>query len=77
MGTVPSTIYENRGHLLEIGSGDILKAIYDFAINDIEEMEKNREIVDDFMNKVTAQLNVENIGDDLMSKYGHLLEENN
>ena len=77
MGKVPSVIYENRRHLLEIGSGDILKAIYDFAINDIEEMEKNREIVDDFMNKVTAQLNVENIGDDLMSKYGHLLEENN
>ena len=75
MGTVPSTIYENRGHLLEIGSGKILKAIYDLAINDIEEMEKNKKIVDHFMNKITAQLNVENIGADLMSKYGHLLEE--
>jgi len=58
METVPSTIYENRRHLLEIGSGKILKAISDFAINDIEEMEKNKKIVDN-----------------LMSKYGHLLEK--
>ena len=60
MGTVPSTIYENRGHLLEIGSGKILKAIYDFAINDIEAMEEDRKRTDA-----------------LMSKYWHLLEENN
>ncbi len=31
--TVPAIIYGNRGHLLEIPSGNILKAIYDFAIN--------------------------------------------
>ena len=40
--TVPAIIYENRRHLLEIGSGKILKAIYDFAINGIEKMEKQK-----------------------------------
>jgi len=34
--TVPATIYENRGYLFEIGSGEILKAIYNFAIDEIK-----------------------------------------
>jgi len=34
--TVPATIYENRRYLLEIPSGNILKAIYDFAIDEIK-----------------------------------------
>ena len=47
-GTVPASIYDNRKCLLEIGSGEILKAIYDFATNKIVLMEKNKELVNEF-----------------------------
>ncbi|MCK5235033.1 MAG: hypothetical protein KAJ88_04265 [Candidatus Aenigmarchaeota archaeon] len=42
MTEVLKIIYKNRRHLLEIESGEILKAIYNFATNDIEEMEKEK-----------------------------------
>ena len=45
---MPKNIYNLRSHLLEIGSGEILKAIYDFATNKILLMEKNKELVNEF-----------------------------
>ena len=43
-GTVPASIYDYRKRMLEIGSGKILKAIYDLATNEIVLMEKTKSL---------------------------------